>query len=292
MWVMIYPFMEQMALYENMLSYQTGSGSTALRGFQNNFSNVWWNGLTAEQRDAFGSVAPYKCPTRRGKENSIYYDPAVATDANNCREDQRQGGPLTDYAIVHVKVPNPDDTTADNGRRWWDCHHTQSEISDKQQWFLGPIRACVTKRTAEPEAWECRDTMAWWADGTSNQFIVGEKHIPEGGLARGTDSPTRYGDFPYHGTGNHRSVGPGRAMVFRYVDPDNHDTIPLAKERIKIGTGEIIFEEVNGQFGSWHPGVCNFVLGDGAVRSVSVACAKQPLMSYAVVNDGTNETLP
>ena len=292
MWVLIYPFLEQATLYDMYQSYQTGSGSTLKRGFQNNFSNVWWNGLTDAERMSHGAVSTYKCPTRRGSAYNIFYDPVIATNANDCVEDQRQGGPLSDYAVVQVKMTNPDDSVTDNGRRWWDCHHTQSDSTsayDKQQWFPGPIRACITKRTAEPETWECRDTMAWWQDGTSNQFLAGEKHIPEGGLALPN---TQYGDFPYHCTGNHRSVGPGRVMVKYYITPSDHTTVPLAKERIKIGSTEMIHEETYGLFGSWHPGVCNFVLGDGSVRSISVACGKQTLMSYSVVYDGTSAELP
>jgi len=81
-------------------------------------------------------------------------------------------------------------------------------------------------------------------------------------------------------------------MVKYYRDPDDHVTVPLAKERIKIGTESMIFDETYGVFGSWHPGVCNFVLGDASVRSISVACGKQVLMSYSVVNDGRQAELP
>ena len=45
-------------------------------------------------------------------------------------------------------------------------------------------------------------------------------------------------------------------------------------------------------FGSWHPGVCNFVLGDGAVRSVSVTVSLQVLSAYALVDDGESVSLP
>ena len=45
-------------------------------------------------------------------------------------------------------------------------------------------------------------------------------------------------------------------------------------------------------FGSWHPGVCQFVLGDGAVRGVSSTTANSVLYSMSCVRDGLSVALP
>jgi len=45
-------------------------------------------------------------------------------------------------------------------------------------------------------------------------------------------------------------------------------------------------------FGSSHPGVCQFAIGDGAVRSVPVMTAHNILVALATVNDGQAVTLP
>jgi hypothetical protein len=46
-------------------------------------------------------------------------------------------------------------------------------------------------------------------------------------------------------------------------------------------------------FGSSHPGVSNFALGDGAVRGVSVTTPVNPiLISLALVSDGMSVALP
>jgi prepilin-type processing-associated H-X9-DG protein len=36
-------------------------------------------------------------------------------------------------------------------------------------------------------------------------------------------------------------------------------------------------------FGSWHPGVCNFLLGDGSVRAISVTTPPGTLDNYGVL---------
>jgi hypothetical protein len=39
-------------------------------------------------------------------------------------------------------------------------------------------------------------------------------------------------------------------------------------------------------FGSYHPGICQFVMGDGSVRSLSVNLAPEILRLLVVRNDG------
>ncbi|MDR1140225.1 MAG: DUF1559 domain-containing protein, partial [Planctomycetaceae bacterium] len=46
-------------------------------------------------------------------------------------------------------------------------------------------------------------------------------------------------------------------------------------------------------FGSYHAGICNFVLGDGHVRSISNIVPPYPiLLSYSIVNDGEMHEIP
>ncbi|MCF0234229.1 MAG: DUF1559 domain-containing protein, partial [Thermoguttaceae bacterium] len=45
-------------------------------------------------------------------------------------------------------------------------------------------------------------------------------------------------------------------------------------------------------FGSWHSGVCNFLLGDGAVRAISVTAPGKVLGYFACVDDGNTAALP
>lgn len=45
-------------------------------------------------------------------------------------------------------------------------------------------------------------------------------------------------------------------------------------------------------FGSWHPGISQFLLGDGSVRGVSVTTDTPILSAYALVDDGEAVSLP
>jgi hypothetical protein len=45
-------------------------------------------------------------------------------------------------------------------------------------------------------------------------------------------------------------------------------------------------------FGSWHPGVCHFLVGDGHVRGLAVSTSQQTLEYFADVSDGNSLSLP
>jgi prepilin-type N-terminal cleavage/methylation domain-containing protein len=78
-------------------------------------------------------------------------------------------------------------------------------------------------------------------DGLSNTFFVGEKHVPNANFGQAPDSSIYNGD---HGA-SYRRAGTGA---------------PLARG-----------PQGSFQFGSYHPEICPFVMGDGSVRAISVA---------------------
>ena len=93
-------------------------------------------------------------------------------------------------------------------------------------------------------------------DGASNTLFVGEKHIPNSNFGNPPDSSIFNGD---HGS-SFKSAGVG---------------MPLANGP----TG-------SGQFGSYHLGVCQFVLGDGSVRAIAVSIDATNLARLANRRDG------
>ncbi len=80
-------------------------------------------------------------------------------------------------------------------------------------------------------------------DGLSNTLMIGEKHVEEGrfGETGAGDGGAYNGD---HGN-SFRGAGPSRLLA-----------------RSPSDSGRI--------FGSYHPEICNFVFGDGSVRSLTV----------------------
>ena len=93
-------------------------------------------------------------------------------------------------------------------------------------------------------------------DGLSNTLFVGEKHIPQDQFGYSPDGSIFNGD---HGGGMKQA---GIAA-------------PLA--RGPLGSG---------QFGSYHPGICQFVMGDGSVRRIPVAIDLTTLNRLANRHDG------
>jgi len=96
-------------------------------------------------------------------------------------------------------------------------------------------------------------------DGLSNTIYFGEKHIPQVGI-----DPTQYGfgngpadGSAYNGdfAASFRQLGVGSPLGRGDIDP----TVRL--------------------FGSSHPGICQFVFGDGSVRSLAVA-ADETVLGY------------
>ena len=81
---LLYPFMEQSALYDTLSSDKTYT-----------VTNAWWAALNDTQRKSFASVTTYMCPSRRS-----------GTQMNNSDTRTTDGlswdasGPLGDYAFV------------------------------------------------------------------------------------------------------------------------------------------------------------------------------------------------
>ncbi|MCI0459998.1 MAG: DUF1559 domain-containing protein [Gemmataceae bacterium] len=81
-------------------------------------------------------------------------------------------------------------------------------------------------------------------DGLSNTIFIGEKHIRPGRFGRSPDLAIYNGDRENAIT---KKAGVGAALA-----------------REPNASGSAIF-------GSWHPGVCQFVMGDGSVRALAVS---------------------
>jgi prepilin-type N-terminal cleavage/methylation domain-containing protein len=93
-------------------------------------------------------------------------------------------------------------------------------------------------------------------DGLKNTLFFGEKHVPQRRFGYSPDSSVYNGD---HGS-SFKKAGIGA---------------PLAHG--SYGTG---------QFGSAHPGICQFVLGDGSVRPLAVSMSATTLGRLANRQDG------
>ena len=178
---LIYPYIEQQSLYE-MLSSTAPAGvdlsDLRMTETDDNLfvsspgSYIWWSALTQQEKSAFGSVPLFKCPTRRGG-GSAYHETGT--------HEMRPPGPQSDYAAC---VDN-----AHGYYYWYQMVNSRGGSPPLASAF--PIPLCMANVTYGTYAtlstgftdtmrvvtWTPRDTFSWWQGGTSNQIVVGEKHI-------------------------------------------------------------------------------------------------------------------
>lgn len=145
--------------------------------------------------------------------------------------------------------------------------------------------------------WEVCDTMSRWQDGTSNQLIFGEKAMGLDKLGEceatadsgGTNVRDDCSYLSATGDGAHNVhyfrtfEGTGTAM-----SPNNYDRSSRGIDRMSPGSSDLRVAS----FGSWHPGVCNFAMGDGAVKAVSATTPGRTMLLLSQVDDGQAVSLP
>ncbi|MCL2624669.1 MAG: DUF1559 domain-containing protein [Planctomycetaceae bacterium] len=293
MWAFIYPYVERQALWDHLANRDYGLPV----GIMECTNSLWWEGnngfagpgLTAEEKTAFSSVSIYLCPSRRSGVKFIDRLP-------NGRDSEAGGaasGPNIDYAMVFDAIEH----TAEAPPRGWMFCSEQSQSTHYSN-HVGPFR--LARVGAWWEGWkdaQPRDTFAWLSDGTSNQFMIGEKHIPtsvldrcggEGRLGAWDTAEVYSGDCSYLSLGTWGANSVGRA--FRTWGGE----LGLAKGPSDFsGSGETWFVPTHHySFGSSHTSVVNFVLGDGSVQAVSVTAPHSILRAFAQVNDGKAVSLP
>ena len=300
-WGFIYPYMEQVALWER-LNYRIPA-SVSLGHYQawgKLFTNSpWWNdstyGLTDEEMNAFGSVSIYRCPTRRGGGTH-------RTDRNV----SDMPGPQTDYAFVFGSTSNLDGGSTTG---WWGMGQG---IEEYEPHIRTPFKRATTSvgdyvsggscgdpgyGTPVGDAirngfFKCRTSFANVSDGLSNQFFVGEKHIPTGrvGKCENGDVDLGYytGDCSYLMIINWAALSPMRILRA------GHRSMPIARPDDHADFNSTGALEANGLgFGSYHPMICQFLIGDGSVRAISVTTPLDPiLVPLSFMDDGVPVQMP
>jgi hypothetical protein len=114
-------------------------------------------------------------------------------------------------------------------------------------------------------------TIPGITDGTSSTFLAGEKHVPQGMFGR-----AKVGDGPLYS-------GAWTCFAGRIAGIED----PLARGPNDVTpSGGIVDGIYARRFGSFHPGVCQFVFCDGSTRGVRTSIDTANLRRFAVRNDG------
>ncbi|MDR0870558.1 MAG: DUF1559 domain-containing protein, partial [Planctomycetaceae bacterium] len=154
-WGLIYPFVERQQLYDKVTE-----GSGIREGFDRVPGQTWWrNVLNEEERRGFGSVSFYHCPSRRSGGSHYSQETTMS-----------HSGPQIDYLIT-VAYLGTDARMLDNK---WDRN---ANVNHNGSFRTATIKAGPAG-SFQVVNYEPVDTFAWWEDGTSNQVIAAEKHLP------------------------------------------------------------------------------------------------------------------
>jgi hypothetical protein len=154
-----------------------------------------------------------------------------------------------------------------NAQNWFNVNSNGAIIIASPQ----PAPPNPAPPTQVVTTWTSNTRMPLIEDGTSNTFLVGEKHVPAKMFGR-----LKVGDGPiYSGAW---SAFPGRIAGFED---------PLGRGPTDITPSAGIVDGIYARkFGSVHPGICQFVFCDGSTRMVRTNIAGTTLRGLAVRNDG------
>lgn len=223
-YVLILPFVEQNALYNEWNTNQT-----------------YYVQSTAVQT---AQVKTFYCPSRRSPPQLSIASEISTTGIPDSLE---HFGALGDYAC--------------NGGAYAD-----SSIVDIPACNGAMCLANAQVSNGQLVGSQAQTTIYSITDGTSNTFLVGEKHVPlseQGQSGSLGDGSIYNGDFP-------------RNVARLAGNPS-----------FSLGQGP---SDATGpyhcRFGSYHPGICQFVFADGHVAALNNSTSMATLQLLAVINDG------
>ena len=282
---------------------------------------TWWKAVSDSERAAFASVSTYICPSRGGgrryttgfamsgpcSDYAMVYATGGDSGINAWPWYEGNASAQANQNSLAVACNSWDNLRPLNASQiGYDAFNTL-------RFAHGPFVAAnivpnwsgdvsgtdyTPGRTNVPKfgirSWKGRVGLEWWQDGSSNQMIFGEKAIYMDRLrvCDGTNGAGWLGlqDCSFLGGTVAQGVNIGRS--FRMYNPrivgDNGSYINIALPEDSSRGGER-----QRAFGSWHTGVCNFLMGDGAVRAVNVTTpAETILYPLSNVDDGASASLP
>jgi prepilin-type N-terminal cleavage/methylation domain-containing protein len=208
-------------------------------------------------------LAAFTCPTRRKPMLSIHGDwgngisgwlPYLPGDYTGTAATKNLPGPCSDYAGVYAHR----DIMADN-TEYRGCIGLQTGML---------LTVCNPKNFVDSKY---RVEFASVLDGLSNTLMLGEKHVRMTLLGHGPGTTTpggNDGDNCIHNGDQAQTTG-------RIAGP----AFLLARSPVETGNSQL-------RFGSYHPGICNFAMGDASVRSLRTSISGTILGEMANRNDG------
>jgi hypothetical protein len=281
--ILLMPHIEQPAAYNEFTSLPDGLGTNLRSGTSTtehtDNTDVWLNVFSEDVKKGITGISYYYCPSRRS--------PGINNQLTTWHP-----GPQHDYAIVVTGSDGRNSHQYPTGN--W-CYYQYANNHNEQ--FMretqhGPIRGAIPNEAVtgsqfnyatysyKYKNYKIRDDFAWWADGTTNQIIMGEKHIPIQYLNQCSVGGQTW-DCSWLWINDSSKWSISRSSVTDYPSIARHPRAEVTPDNV-----------YDIAFGSYHAGITNFLIGDGSVRSVTVMLLNDLFHYLCVVNDGNSATLP
>lgn len=267
LWAIILPYMEQ-----NNIADQLDMEASSYTDGCTNASHIGADAAAATAANwavlKQSRIDQYYCPTRRS-----------ASSATSSSGSGSRTVPTSDYAIIIA------------GSQKWQFYKNINNANNHRQGLrvakspgdknlISISNGGVSTPIEDPlKGWRPRDTFSWITDGTSNTFLIGEKHITAnylGKCCRADHGPNGRDGYIYWNRGN----GPNAYGEYWVAGSVNLGLARSSRE------GEELSVNSAPALGSWHPTVCNFLAADGSVQTVSVTINPTVLINLGSANDG------
>jgi hypothetical protein len=288
------PFMEKQALYDLMPEDFITTPA----------NNQWWDALPNKKSMI---ISTYICPSRGAR---------IADNPTLAAAPRATDGFVSDYVSVISTATRNTGKNADIMREY----RKEANI-DKQ---YGPFRAA---KSLGDSKWELRDNILRFADGTSNQYLFVEKHIPTARLkvcrdgiatnvTQGTAAEPGWWDCGVQVTRSNNDSplesDYNNLLIYSPARMVSSDTYVIARspsEGNPFGTGTTRATNPNlwdtdapsssragpvSAFGSYHAGgICHHLFGDGSVHGFSPNIDRPKIhWPLGCVSDGAPATIP
>ncbi|MGL6193524.1 MAG: DUF1559 domain-containing protein, partial [Thermoguttaceae bacterium] len=295
-WLLLFPYLEQQTLYD--MAVTAGKEKNVTYEAPMNCCWPWYNQLPEDMKKGF-AVSYYNCPSRRSGGNILSVRDEVWPRVFS--------GPRGDYAVVITKSYEIPDY------HWWHCYglqHFRYDVGAGAKSILSEMRGPFRPAQATFDrtlsfglhesfnecmeylhysSWTVRDNFSFWSDGTSNQLLIGEKHVPANALGQTTDAGAVWdGGYLVYWEG-HIGMAWGRFIGRNFAVMARGPNDPRVAPGKYQGNG---VDWADCGFGSAHTSVCNFVLGDGSVHGITTTVSPTVLHQLACTNDGNAVSIP
>jgi prepilin-type N-terminal cleavage/methylation domain-containing protein len=248
---------------------------------QGNISSSWDLNRRYSQQTAAAQqtqVKSYYCPSRRGPTGLSTAEQWYVNDATP----PPNPSPAEAAQFRFSAANNPPGALGDYAGCVGDMRGLPND-PNSQNWFNTNSNGAIIIGTTTPSVstnspqslvitkFKSNTTFADIRDGTSSTFLAGEKHVPQGMFGR-----PKVGDGPLYS-------GAWTCFAGRIAGIED----PLATGPNDLTpSGGIVDGIYARRFGSWHPGVCQFVFCDGSTRAIRTSIDTANLRRFAVRNDG------